>query len=271
MDAIARALGVDAVEFRLKHLKDERMRAVLHGRRAEDRLAEALRRRPRARHRVRHREGQLRRDRRRVSAAPTADSRSSDWSSRSSAARSSIPDGLHNQVEGSVVQGLGGALFEAIEFANGQLLNGSMAQYRVPRFKDMPADRDRAARSPGPSVGRRRRDADRLRRAGDRIRRPQFRHRRDGTAGAARVSGFETSSGLAVSGLVSSRPVRKRSARSWAALDAGSGRPARASRFPAWKNDPAADGRFSAREAGGRSRRAGSTLSARRHRRRRRL
>ena len=29
MDAIARALGVDAVEFRLRHLKDERMRAVL--------------------------------------------------------------------------------------------------------------------------------------------------------------------------------------------------------------------------------------------------
>ena len=27
------------------------------------------------------------------------------------------PDGLHNQVEGAVVQGLGGALFEAIEFA----------------------------------------------------------------------------------------------------------------------------------------------------------
>jgi CO/xanthine dehydrogenase Mo-binding subunit len=49
------------------------------------------------------------------------------------------PDGLHNQVEGAVVQGLGGALFEAIDFANGQLLNGSMAQYRVPRFKDIPA------------------------------------------------------------------------------------------------------------------------------------
>ena len=29
MDAIARALGTDAVEFRLRHLKDERMRAVL--------------------------------------------------------------------------------------------------------------------------------------------------------------------------------------------------------------------------------------------------
>jgi len=48
------------------------------------------------------------------------------------------PDGLNNQVEGSVVQGLGGALFEAIQFANGQLKNGTMAQYRVPRFKDTP-------------------------------------------------------------------------------------------------------------------------------------
>src|SRR5262249_58670772 len=29
MDEIARALGVDAVEFRMRHLKEERMRAVL--------------------------------------------------------------------------------------------------------------------------------------------------------------------------------------------------------------------------------------------------
>ena len=48
------------------------------------------------------------------------------------------PDGLRNQVEGSVVQGLGGALFEAIQFRNGKLLNGTMADYRVPRFKDVP-------------------------------------------------------------------------------------------------------------------------------------
>jgi isoquinoline 1-oxidoreductase len=49
------------------------------------------------------------------------------------------PDGLRNQVEGSVVQGLGGALFEAISFADGRVLNGTMAQYRVPRFRDVPA------------------------------------------------------------------------------------------------------------------------------------
>jgi isoquinoline 1-oxidoreductase len=48
------------------------------------------------------------------------------------------PDGLKNQVEGSVVQGLGGALFEAISFADGRLRNGTMAQYRVPRFHDVP-------------------------------------------------------------------------------------------------------------------------------------
>jgi len=48
------------------------------------------------------------------------------------------PDGLKNQVEGSIVQGLGGALFEAISFKDGRVLNGSMEQYRVPRFRDVP-------------------------------------------------------------------------------------------------------------------------------------
>jgi len=49
------------------------------------------------------------------------------------------PDGLRNQVEGAVVQGLGGALFEALEFSNAQLTNGTMEQYRVPRFRDVPS------------------------------------------------------------------------------------------------------------------------------------
>ena len=46
---------------------------------------------------------------------------------------------LHNQVEGAVVQAIGGALFEQIEFRNGQILNGRFSRYRVPRFSDMPA------------------------------------------------------------------------------------------------------------------------------------
>jgi isoquinoline 1-oxidoreductase len=49
------------------------------------------------------------------------------------------PDGLSNQVEGCLVQGLGGALFEAIKFKDGVVSNGRFARYRVPRFSDQPA------------------------------------------------------------------------------------------------------------------------------------
>jgi nicotinate dehydrogenase subunit B len=48
------------------------------------------------------------------------------------------PDGLRNQVEGANVQGLGGALFEAVQFDNGKILNPTLSQYRVPRFSDLP-------------------------------------------------------------------------------------------------------------------------------------
>src|SRR5262249_19097992 len=49
------------------------------------------------------------------------------------------PDHLKNQVEGAVVMGLGGALFEAIDFADGKILNARLSKYRVPRFSDTPA------------------------------------------------------------------------------------------------------------------------------------
>ena len=37
-----------------------------------------------------------------------------------------------------MVQGLGGALFEAIEFEDGKILNARFSKYRVPRFRDTP-------------------------------------------------------------------------------------------------------------------------------------
>src|SRR5207302_11388035 len=49
------------------------------------------------------------------------------------------PDNLRNQIEGANIQGLGGALFEAIQFENGKILNGRMVRSRVPRFSDLPA------------------------------------------------------------------------------------------------------------------------------------
>ena len=49
------------------------------------------------------------------------------------------PEHLRNQVEGAIVMGLGGALFESIDFSDGRILNPHLAQYRVPRFSDLPA------------------------------------------------------------------------------------------------------------------------------------
>jgi isoquinoline 1-oxidoreductase len=49
------------------------------------------------------------------------------------------PNGLRNQVVGANIQGLGGALFESIQFANGRIANPHFANYRVPRFRDIPA------------------------------------------------------------------------------------------------------------------------------------
>jgi isoquinoline 1-oxidoreductase len=49
------------------------------------------------------------------------------------------PDGLRNQIVGAMIQGIGGALFEAIDFDHGVVRNAHLAQYRVPRFRDVPA------------------------------------------------------------------------------------------------------------------------------------
>jgi CO/xanthine dehydrogenase Mo-binding subunit len=138
MDDMARALGIDAVEFRLRHLtKNERMRNVLNA--VADRIG--WRRPPAA-------------GRARGIACGTEKGGYVGTAAEVSRAGAGFkverlvvafecgaivnPDGLHHQVEGAVVQALGGALFEAIDFADGRLRNGSMEQYRVPRFKDVP-------------------------------------------------------------------------------------------------------------------------------------
>jgi isoquinoline 1-oxidoreductase len=48
------------------------------------------------------------------------------------------PAGLHKQVEGCIIMGLGGALWEGIEFESGRVLNARLSQYRVPRLRDIP-------------------------------------------------------------------------------------------------------------------------------------
>lgn len=48
------------------------------------------------------------------------------------------PEGLSNQIEGAVMQALGGAIMERIEFAEGKVLTNRFSRYRVPRFSDTP-------------------------------------------------------------------------------------------------------------------------------------
>ena len=48
------------------------------------------------------------------------------------------PNHLKNQIEGGLMMGLGGALFEAIEFEKSMITNPHLGDYRVPRMSDTP-------------------------------------------------------------------------------------------------------------------------------------
>lgn len=48
------------------------------------------------------------------------------------------PNGLRNQISGAIVQGIGGAMFEAVHFENGRITNPHFRDYRLPRFSDVP-------------------------------------------------------------------------------------------------------------------------------------
>jgi CO/xanthine dehydrogenase Mo-binding subunit len=48
------------------------------------------------------------------------------------------PDNLRKQVQGAIIMGLGPALREEMRFENGQILNASFRKYQVPRFDDVP-------------------------------------------------------------------------------------------------------------------------------------
>jgi isoquinoline 1-oxidoreductase len=143
MDAIARALGVDAVAFRLKHIEDPRLRAVLT-------TVAKKAGWPRSSTPGRAMGVACGTEKGSYIATVAEVSRNADTTAGASpfkierlvvvfeAGAIVNPDGLNNQTEGAIVQGLGGALFEKIVFAGGRILNGTLAQYRVPRFKDVP-------------------------------------------------------------------------------------------------------------------------------------
>ena len=138
MDEIAHSLNLDPVEFRLKNLKDQRQRAVL--------LAAAEKfgwgkQKPAPGHgfgvAIGFEKGSY--------LATCAEVAIEGGKPKIVRVVQSFecgavvnPDHLRNQVEGSIIMAIGGALFEQIRFENGRMLNPRLSQYRVPRFADVP-------------------------------------------------------------------------------------------------------------------------------------
>ena len=64
------------------------------------------------------------------------------------------PANLTAQVEGCIIMGFGGALREEMRFKDGRMLNPKFSQYHVPRFKDVPQIETLLVNRPDlPSVG----------------------------------------------------------------------------------------------------------------------
>ncbi len=141
MDELAHAAKTDPLEFRLKNLKDERLRAVFEA--AARKFGWG---------RAKTTEGQgfgmgggfEKGGNVATCAEVSVDRKSGEVKvvrvvTAFECGAVVNPDGLRNQIEGANIMGLGGALFEAIEFENGRILNARFSKYRVPRFSDVPA------------------------------------------------------------------------------------------------------------------------------------
>ncbi|MGH9469365.1 MAG: molybdopterin cofactor-binding domain-containing protein [Terriglobia bacterium] len=140
MEDLARLLRADSVKFRLKNLPDERVRTVLAT--AADRFGWNNRKRASGQG-----AGIACGVEKGGHVATCAEVRVDPATSAVHVLRIVTafdcgavvnPDGLKNQIAGAAVMGLGGALFEAIEFENGRILDDRFSRYRVPRFSDLP-------------------------------------------------------------------------------------------------------------------------------------
>jgi isoquinoline 1-oxidoreductase len=139
MDEIAHAVKMDPLEFRVKNLKDERLRAVFEAAARQFGWGKSKS----AGQGFGMGGGYEKLGNIATFAEVNVDRKSGEVKvvrvvSAFECGAVVNPDNLRNQIEGSNVQGLGGALFEAIEFENGKILNGRMSEYRVPRFSDVP-------------------------------------------------------------------------------------------------------------------------------------
>ncbi len=139
VDELAHAVKMDSLEFRLKNLKDSRLRAVLEAAAKKFGWGESKSSSTRG--------FGLSVGSEKNSVVATCAEIAIDEKGKVSVVRVAQafeaggvlnPDHLKNQNEGAIVMGIGGALFEHIEFEKGEITNGRFSDYRVPRFTDAP-------------------------------------------------------------------------------------------------------------------------------------
>lgn len=142
MDELAALVGQDPLAFRERNLTDERLRAVLRA--AAERFGWG-RRKPAAGSGVGlacgAEKGGYVACCVELAAAPDGDPADVSIARVVTAFECGAvvnPDHLTSQIEGSVIMGLGGALFEAVEFTAGRIRTTGFADYRVPRHGDVP-------------------------------------------------------------------------------------------------------------------------------------
>jgi isoquinoline 1-oxidoreductase len=140
MDELAHLVGMDPLAFRLANIEDPRLRAVFQG--AAVRFGWGAR--PAPGHGVGI-AGGFEKGGYVATCAEVAVDRASD-AVRVVRAVTAFdcgaivnPDGLRSQIVGATIMGLGGALFEQIDFDDGVIRTAHLADYRVPRFADVPA------------------------------------------------------------------------------------------------------------------------------------
>ena len=140
MDDLAAAAGIDPLEFRLKNLKDARLRAVLEAA-AEKFGWRTAKSQPARGYGLAcglEKGGYVASCAEISIVQPGGRVKIERVVTAFECGAIVNPEHLKNQVEGAVVMGIGGALFESIEFANGRILNAKLSDYRVPRFSDVP-------------------------------------------------------------------------------------------------------------------------------------
>jgi nicotinate dehydrogenase subunit B len=139
MDELAHSVNMDPLEFRLKNARDERLHNVIVA--AADKFGWKARKKTAGRGfgiAAGFEKGGYVATCAEVAVSAKGDVRVVRATVAFECGAIVNPDHLRHQVEGAVAMGIGGAMFEHIDFADGKILTNRLSKYRVPRFSDMP-------------------------------------------------------------------------------------------------------------------------------------